>query len=243
MLELRERVVKGYNQGLVVPEGLAAHGRGEAFDYLLGCRTTQQARAAAKAASAALLTARHAVISVNGNAVALTGRELVELAKATGAELEVNLYHPSASRKLAIAKRLIELGAEKVLGTQPKFELKIPELHSDRRRVDKRGIATADVVLVPLEDGDRTSALRRLGKFVVAIDLNPLSKTARAANITVVDNIARALPLMVAEAKKLLNLPQPKLKRLVHGFDNQKNLRATIKLMLRRLQKLSKGGR
>ena len=31
----------------------------------------------------------------------------------------------------------------------------------------------ADTVLVPLEDGDRTEALVKMGKTVVAIDLNP----------------------------------------------------------------------
>ena len=32
----REKLVKGFNIGLVAKEGLLAHGRGEAFDYLLG---------------------------------------------------------------------------------------------------------------------------------------------------------------------------------------------------------------
>lgn len=50
------------------------------------------------------------------------------------------------------------------------------------------------MVLVPLEDGDRTEALRRMGKTVIAIDLNPLSRTSRAANITIVDNVIRAVP-------------------------------------------------
>jgi len=35
-LSIREKIVKGYNDGLVAKEGLLAHGRGEAFDYLVG---------------------------------------------------------------------------------------------------------------------------------------------------------------------------------------------------------------
>ncbi|NIM45309.1 MAG: DUF137 domain-containing protein, partial [Nitrososphaeria archaeon] len=65
------------------------------------------------------------------------------------------------------------------LGVGETSSARIPELRSERRKVDARGIYSADVVLVPLEDGDRTEALRRMGKSVIAIDLNPLSRTAR----------------------------------------------------------------
>ena len=57
-----------------------------------------------------------------------------------------------------------------------------------------KGIFSADVVLVPLEDGDRCQALVNMGKTVIAIDLNPLSRTARSATITIVDELTRALP-------------------------------------------------
>ncbi|MEM0454732.1 MAG: hypothetical protein QXM81_02735, partial [Nitrososphaerota archaeon] len=46
----RERIVKGLTSGIVVPEGLLAHGRGEALDYLLGEETTPVAMEAIKAA-------------------------------------------------------------------------------------------------------------------------------------------------------------------------------------------------
>jgi 4-phosphopantoate--beta-alanine ligase len=58
---------------------------------------------------------------------------------------------------------------------------------SDRRMVDPDGIYIADVVLVPLEDGDRTEALVKMGKKVIAIDLNPLSRTSQKASITIVE--------------------------------------------------------
>ena len=35
-LLIRERLVDGFDKGLVAKEGLLAQGRGEAFDYLLG---------------------------------------------------------------------------------------------------------------------------------------------------------------------------------------------------------------
>ena len=79
----------------------------------------------------------------------------------------------------------------------------IPELQSERRRVDLSGIMKADTVLVPLEDGDRTEALVKMGKTVVAIDLNPMSRTARSANITIVDNAIRVYTKNDHDGKKI----------------------------------------
>jgi len=239
-LRIRERLVDGFRAGFVVPEGLSAHGRGEAFDYIIGERTTAQASKAVRAAVAKLLLAKRPVISVNGNVAALVPDEVVELADTVGAKLEVNLFHGSAEREVRIAKYLREHGAKEVFGIDRKFSTKINEIHSDRRKVDKRGIAAADVVLVPLEDGDRTEALRKLGKKVVAIDLNPMSRTARAADITIVDNVVRALPLIISEAKKLSRLDRAKLHKIADGFDNTKNLRAMVGLISRRLKKISR---
>jgi len=88
-LSIREKIVKGYNDGLVAKEGLLAHGRGEAFDYLVGEKTTRTAKAAINAAAATLLSAQNPVISVNGNVAALCPKEIVQLAKATKAKIEV----------------------------------------------------------------------------------------------------------------------------------------------------------
>jgi len=62
-LVIREKLVDGFDDGIVAKEGLLAHGRGEAFDYLLGEKTTPTAKNAIKAASAALLLAKNPVIS------------------------------------------------------------------------------------------------------------------------------------------------------------------------------------
>ncbi|TEU13447.1 MAG: phosphopantothenate/pantothenate synthetase [Hadesarchaea archaeon] len=236
-LRVREQLVEGFKAGLVVPEGLAAHGRGEAFDYILGEQTTEQARRATEAAAAMLLLAKHPVISVNGNVAALVPAKIVELAKVANAKIEVNLFHGSARREAAIAKRLRRHGAKEVLGTERKFSTRIKEVHSDRRKIDQRGIAAADIVLVPLEDGDRTEALKRLGKRVIAIDLNPMSRTARKADVTMVDNIVRALPLLVKRAKRLSRGSKTNLREIIRSFDNKANLRATFRLMLNRLKK------
>lgn len=237
---IRERLTEGFRAGLVVPEGLAAHGRGEAFDYILGERTTEFARRAIEAAVAELLLAERPVISVNGNVAALVPEEIVGLARTVGARLEVNLFHGSAKRELTIAKHLRKYGAEKVLGVGLKFAKRIPEVHSDRRKVDGRGIATADVVLVPLEDGDRTKALRKLGKRVIAIDLNPISRTANAADIAIIDNITRTIPLMVEKAKSLSRKSRVELRKILKKFDNSINLKMTLRFMFKRLKKLSR---
>ncbi len=237
-LRVREQLVEGFKAGLVVPEGLAAHGRGEAFDYILGERTTEQARRAIKAAAAMLLSAKHPVISVNGNAAALVPAEIVELAKVTNARIEVNLFHGSAKREAAIAKWLRRHGAKEVLGIERKFSTRIKEVYSDRRKIDRRGIAAADVVLVPLEDGDRTEALKRLRKHVIAIDLNPMSRTAKKADVTMVDNIVRALPLIVKRAKRLSRDSKTKLLEIIRNFDNKANLGATFRFMTKRLENL-----
>ena len=40
-------------------------------------------------------------------------------------------------------------------------------------------------------------ALRKAGKTVITFDLNPLSRTAHTANITIVDNVIRAIDLLI----------------------------------------------
>jgi 4-phosphopantoate--beta-alanine ligase len=157
----------------VVPEGLLAHGRGEAFDYLIGEHTSVYALHAIKAASSLLLLADHPVISVNGNSAALCAREMVELANYSSAFLEVNLFYKSRDREYLISETLKKNGANIVLGLDKKNSINITDLSSSRRHVDLEGIYKADVVFVPLEDGDRTSALIKMKKKVITIDLNP----------------------------------------------------------------------
>ncbi|MER3407354.1 MAG: phosphopantothenate/pantothenate synthetase [Nitrososphaera sp.] len=233
-LHTREKLVDGFRRNLVVAEGLIAHGRGEAYDYLLGERTSTQARRASKAAAALLLLSKRPVLSVNGNAAALVPAELVELAALTDAVIEVNLFYRTEAREQAIKAELEKYGATQVLGVGSRASARIPELSSERRRVDPEGILVADTVFVPLEDGDRTEALARMGKKVITVDLNPLSRTAVAADVTIVDNLVRAMPALVEQARALKGKSAGTLQKIVDGFDNKKNLAVS-------LQKIRKG--
>jgi len=195
----RERIVAGVERGVTSLHGLIAHGRGEAYDYLLGERTHPFAHQAIAAAAATLKQGRHPVISVNGNACALAAADLVALAEVTGARLEVNIFHTSPAREQAIRAMLEEAGAHEVL--MPSRTHAISHIDHNRKWVHPEGILIADVVCVPLEDGDRCEALVRNGKQVITVDLNPLSRTARTAQITIVDNLTRCLPLLVQASR------------------------------------------
>lgn len=240
-LQVREKLIEHFNKGVVANAGLIAHGRGEAFDYLLGEKTTKPALNAIRAAASALLTAEKAVISVNGNTAALVGEEVVRLAQITNAKIEANLFYRSTERELAIKELLEKAGAHEVLGVGEDASAKIPELGSQRRRVDPRGILVADVVLVPLEDGDRTEALVKMGRRVIAIDLNPLSRTAQKASITIVDNVLRAVPKLAEIAGKLKQ-DIKKCHEILFSFDNKKNLAESITLIKQRLSNLAEKG-
>ena len=232
-LYIREKLVRGYRSGLVVEEGLMAHGRGETFDYLIGERTSKNALKAIKAAAKVLVLAKSPVISVNGNFAALCPKEIVNLAKIVNAKIEVNLFYVSEKRKRVIANILKKNGAKKILGLDPRHSRKIPKLDSARRVVDKNGIFSADVVLVPLEDGDRTLALKKFGKKVITFDLNPLSRTAQSADITIVDNVIRGMRILIDVSKKLTKKKNLKPDR----FDNKKNLTQAIIVMKNNLRR------
>jgi len=240
-LRIREKLIEHCRKAVVATAGLIAHGRGEAFDYLLGERTTKPALNAMKAAAATLLTAEKPVVSVNGNTAALVAGEIVSLAQITNAEIEINLFHRSLERELTIKELLEKAGAHEVLGTDKDASAKIPELRSERRRVDRRGILVADVVLVPLEDGDRTEALIKTGKKVIAIDLNPLSRTSQRATITIVDNVVRAMPKLV-ETARMLKQDLNKCHKILLNFDNEKNLAESIILIKKRLSEAAEKG-
>jgi len=218
-LYIREKLVEAFDAGLVAKEGLMAHGRGEAFDYLIGEKTSKSAKKAISAAAYMLKNARNPVISVNGNIAGLCPAEIVQLARAAGAKIEVNLFYATETRRQSIFRTLKKNGAHKVYGMDKKNSTKLSGLDSARRIVDKEGIYSADVVVVPLEDGDRTLALKKAGKKVITFDLNPMSRTAETADITIVDNVVRAITLLIKNCKNPKKTP----------FDNSKNLSLAIK--------------
>lgn len=238
-LKTRELIVEGVKNGITSVQGLLAQGRGEAFDYLIGEKTTKGALMAEKTAAAALLLAKKPVISVNGNVAALVPREIIRLSEIANAPLEVNLFHRTQERVDKIINHLRSLGAKKL---HTKSDGLIPGLEHERAKVDSEGILVADVVLVPLEDGDRCKALVDMGKTVIAIDLNPLSRTSQYAQITIVDNITRAIPNISKFAEELKNSSEKELQRLVKEFDNRKNLSLAINEIIAHLTSLSKPG-
>ena len=230
-LAIRELLVSGLKSGMVVGEGLIAHGRGEAFDYLLGEKTSTFALDAIKAAASLLLLAKRSIISVNGNTAALCPKDIVELANETGAILEVNLFYRTREREYLVEEILKKNGAKIVLGVGQKKFVKIPELTSDRRHVDPEGIFLADVVFVPLEDGDRTQALINMNKKVITIDLNPLSRTSQTATISIIDNIVRAVPELVKTSKQLKQMDRKSLFTILNDFDNRNNLDNSLRII------------
>lgn len=227
-LKARERLSALSDKGVVARTGLIAHGRGEAFDYFLGERTSPEGELAIKVAAYRLVSAEHPVLSINGNVAALAGKEMIALSKAVPAPLEVNLFHRTRERIGLVADYLEMLGAKDLLGREARK--RIPGLEQPRGLCTEEGIYSADAVLVPLEDGDRAQALKKMGKLVIAIDLNPLSRTAIVADITIVDELTRAIPLLAMHVKKAKKSPAS-YKKLAVGYDNARNLAAVRKRM------------
>jgi len=239
-LKIREKLVEGFRKGIVVPEGLIAHGRGECFDYLIGEKTQPFAWEAEKAATAMLLLSKHPVVSINGNTAALCAKDTVKLAKLVKAKVEVNLFYRSLQREIAIANLLKKAGLNHVYGVGKNACTFIPGICSLRCKVDPRGLFKADTVLLAIEDGDRTMVLRETGKHVVAVDLNPFSRTALWASITIVDNVVRAIPNMINLAKTLKKKDESELRKILEEYDNDKNLKKAVKFIDSRLNSLTR---
>lgn len=232
-LIIRVKLVEGFRKGIVVPQGLIAHGRGETFDYLLGEKTTKYAYDAEKAAVCLLLLSNKSIISINGNTAALCARDLVILSNLTKSGIEVNLFHKSMARSNAIARILRKEDATEVLGLDTKLRSTINDISSNRKYVDKNGIMNSDTIFVALEDGDRTESLVKMGKKVISIDLNPLSRTAMASDVTIVDNIVRAIPNMIKISEQLVRRDKSYLLQQIKNFDNIENMHKSLQMIRR----------
>ena len=225
-LMIRDRIVDGIKKGITSEHGLIAHGRGEALDYILGEKTHDFAKKAIEAAAAMLLLAKRPVISVNGNAAALVPKELIKLSKLVNAKLEVNIFHISKKREIKIQRHLLRNGAKQVL--LPKKKL-IEGIAHNRSRCNPEGIFKADVVFVPLEDGDRCQALRKMDKEVITVDLNPMSRTSKTASITIVDNIIRVMPLLIDAIYESRKKKRDQLEKIIKNYNNKKILDSALK--------------
>ena len=61
-----------------------------------------------------------------------------------------------------------------------------------------------------------------MGKQVITIDLNPLSRTAQTAHVTIVDELTRCLPLITDAVRDGVS---------VDNFDNEKNLKDVLQFI------------
>ena len=216
-LLLREKIAEADKDGLLASVASIAHGRGEAFDYLIGERTTNSARKAIELGAKLLLNAKKPVISVNGNTAVLTRDELLSIASEINCPIEINIFYRTEERMRKLLSFMDNNQHVKILGSNP--DKLIPNLSSERAYASSEGIFNADVVFVPLEDGDRCEALIKMGKTVIAIDLNPFSRTARTATLTIVDNVTRAVVLLLNDIKRLKMLPKGDLKVEVNNAE------------------------
>ncbi|MGM0685335.1 MAG: phosphopantothenate/pantothenate synthetase family protein, partial [Halobacteriota archaeon] len=91
---------------------------------------------------------------------------------------------------------------------------------------DADGIEAADVVVVPLEDGDRAAALDAMGKTEIVVDLNPGSRSPRTAAVPIIDNLIRAVPNVTAHARDLADAPPEELRDVRAAFDPDEALAA-----------------
>ena len=229
-LLLRDKIVKASKEGYLADSAMIAHGRGEAFDYLLGEITTLPAKRAMYVTVALMLLSKNPVVSVNGNTTALAIDEVIAFAKAVGAKIEINLFYRTDERVDKITKLYKDHGYPE-RGTIPAgVERIINEIKNPRASASKTGIYSADTVLVPLEDGDRAEILSKSGKNIITIDLNPLSRTSKMSDVSIVDNVVRALPFMTKIADDLKSQSEEYLRKIIEEFNNEDNLKESLDL-------------
>ncbi|WP_295610720.1 phosphopantothenate/pantothenate synthetase [uncultured Methanobrevibacter sp.] len=227
-LVLRDKIVKASEKGYLADSAMIAHGRGEAFDYLIGEKTTYPAKRAMYVAVAALLLSDNPVISVNGNATALAIDEIIEFARTINAKIEINLFYRTDERVKLLTTLYRDHGYKEILGSLDDNIEYLNDIKNNRASASKTGIYTADTILIPLEDGDRAEILKKSGKNIITIDLNPLSRTSKMSDVSIMDNIVRAIPFMTKIAEDLKTQDKKVLVEMVNDFDNQENLKESI---------------
>jgi len=224
----RHLLEQAAKKGMLADSALIAHGRGEAYDYLIGEKTSSNASEATNNALAHLIAGKKPVISLNGNTTALAGYEMMKIAEYLQCPIEVNIFYRTEQRINALFGYLDGIKKEhsisvNILGKNP--DTTIPGLKGPRAKCCSEGIFSSDVILVPLEDGDRCEALVAMGKTVIVVDLNPLSRSAKMASITIVDEISRV-------ARNMLKLIETnELPDIEIEFNNNKNLQTSVNII------------
>ncbi len=243
----RKLLTEAAADGLLADSALIAHGRGEAYDYLLGETTCDSALEAIKQSALLMKHAKRCVISVNGNSVALAAGDLIRCAAVLQCPIEINIYYRTPERMTGLNSRLEKIRDEvseegaptgwkgdwqaavakvAILGIDP--DSQIPNLEGPRANCCSDGIFSADVIFVPLEDGDRCEALMEMGKKLIVVDLNPLSRTARLATVTIVDELMRMAPILLYYLVNGVSSTPPE-------WDNKSNLDDSLAVMLNQL--------
>ena len=69
----------------------------------------------------------------------------------------------------------------------------------------------------------------------ITIDLNPLSRTSRMSDVSIMDNIIRAIPFMTKIAEDLKTQEKNVLIEMVNDFDNDENLKECLEQIKRGL--------
>jgi len=227
-LLLRDKIVKASEKGYLADSAMIAHGRGEAFDYLIGEKTTYPAKRAMYVAVAALLLSKNPVISVNGNATALAIDEIIDFARTIDAKIEINLFYRTDERVKLLTTLYRDHGYKEILGSLDDDIEYLNDIKNNRASASKTGIYSADTILIPLEDGDRAEILKKSGKNIITIDLNPLSRTSKMSDVSIMDNIVRAIPFMTKIAEDLKTQDKKVLIEMVNEFDNEENIKESI---------------
>lgn len=235
-LVYREKIVEAHKNGILADSGMIAHGRGETFDYLIGEKTTSNSLNTIEVASCYFLTAKHPVLSVNGNTTALVSEDIAKLSKLLNIPVEINLYYRTPERIANIEKVYRKLGVDELLGTDDDDFIDTPDLNGPRSPVSIEGINKADVIFIPLEDGDRAEKLAALNKNIVNVDLNPLSRTAQTSTVTIVDNIVRVMPLLIESVEKFMDADNSVLEEKIRNFSNKTNLDNAVHDIIKRFE-------
>ena len=70
--------------------------------------------------------------------------------------------------------------------------------------------------------------MKKGGKNIITIDLNPLSRTSKMSDVSIMDNIVRAIPFMTKIAEDLKTQDKKVLIDMVNDFDNEENLKESL---------------
>ena len=232
----REKIVEAHKKGILADSGMIAHGRGETFDYIIGEKTTSNSRYTIQVASCYFLTKKHPVLSVNGNTTALVAEEIAQLSKILDIPVEINLYYRTPERIVKIEEVYKKLGVKEILGTDEDDFIDTPNLNGPRSPVSISGISKSDLIFIPLEDGDRAEKLSATNKDIISVDLNPLSRTAQTSTLTIVDNIVRAMPLLIKYVNDYMEKDKGELEEKISSFNNKTNLFNATKDITKRFE-------